>query len=145
MFCDDSKYYHFLNVFCRRNRGESRLIYKKLKRQLNRRKNKKYPKWPKTHAATRDALNDPKFAKEFGRTADGYDNFYSGSVVKEEHSFHVFVSPSVTNLIKYHMIGQRRHYLIDGTFAVVPREFAQLLIISIEFKNDVSLFYSIFE
>lgn len=124
-------------MFLRRHRGESRLKYKKHKKQLGRRKNKKYPKRTKTHAETRESLNDPKNFSEFGQTADKYDKFYAGSVVKDEHSFHVFVSPSVKSLIEKHMTNQPRHYLIDGTFKVIPREFAQLLVISIEFKNDV--------
>lgn len=123
----------------RRQRGTSRLKYRKLKRQLSRRKGKSYPKRSKNHAHIRDILQDPKNFKAFGQTADEYDKFYIGSVVKVQHAFHVFTSPSVINLIKNQMVNQPRNYLIDGTFRVVPREFAQLLVISIEYANDVSL------
>lgn len=127
--------------YFRRVRGESRLQFKKLKRQLNRRKGIKYPARPKTHDETREILQDPKISSEFGQTADKYDKFYIDSVVKEEHAFHLFASTSVVDLITKNMVDQPRHYLIDGTFKVMPRTFAQLLVISIEYKNDVCIFY----
>lgn len=130
---------YLTEIFLRRHRGTSRLKYKRLKKQLSRRKNKTYPKRSKNHAEIRDTLEDPKISLEFGQTADKYGKFYIGSVVKEEHAFHLFASPSVINLIENHMINQPRHYLIDGTFSVVPKEFAQLLVISIEYKNDVRI------
>lgn len=125
----------------RRRRGESRLKFKKLKSMLHRRKSIKYPKLPKTHAEACALLQDPKISTEFLQTADQNGKFYVGSEVKKEHSYHVFASYSVVELITKHMVGQPRRYLIDGTFKVVPRGFAQLLIIAIEYRNKVNELY----
>jgi len=109
---------------------------------LHRRKSIKYPKRPKTHQETRNVLQDPQIKIDFGQTVDKYGAFYIDSVVKDQHTFHVFASPSVVNLITNHMVGQPRNFLIDGTFTVIPKEFAQLVVISIEYKNDVRIIFA---
>ena len=99
---------------------------------LHRRKSIKYPKRPKTHQETRNVLQDPQIKIDFGQTVDKYGAFYIDSVVKDKHTFHVFASPSVVNLITNHMV----------TFTVIPKEFAQLVVISIEYKNDVRIIFA---
>lgn len=128
-------------ILFRRRRGESRLKFKKLKSMLHRRKSIKYPKLPKKHAEACALLQDQNISAEFLQTADQNGKFYVGSEVKKEHAYHVFASNSVVELITKHMVGQPRRYLIDGTFKVVPRGFAQLLIIAIEYRNKVNEFY----
>lgn len=79
----------------------------------------------------------------FGQTLDKQHKLYFGSVVKALFAFHVFVSFSVIDMIKKHITKdklEKRRYLIDGTFKVVPKKFNQLLIIAIEYKNDVRIF-----
>lgn len=127
-------------ILLRRRRGQSQLKFKRLKSMLHRRKSIKYPKLPKTHAEAYATLQNPTVSREIGQTADDFANFYVNSVSKEEHVFHVFASYSVIELIKKQMVGQPRRYLIDGTFKVIPREFAQLLVIAIEYKKKVGKF-----
>lgn len=129
-----------------------------MKRQLDRILRKKYPKLPKLekgedstdlHEKYQTLLDGNDIRKEFGSTLDKRHKLYFGSVVKTLFAFHVFVSFSVIDMIKKHISKeqlQKRRYLMDGTFKVVPKKCNQLLIIAIEYKNDVCkeavLFYS---
>lgn len=130
-----------------------------MKWQLEDIRTKQYPKQPKIekndgtfdiHKKYQNLLNAEDIRKEFGKTLDKRHKLYFGSVVKTMFAFHVFVSFSVIDMIKKHITAdkqQKRRYLIDGTFKVVPRKFNQLLIIAIEYKNDVRIicyfFYNI--
>lgn len=81
--------------------------------------------------------NDDIFA-EYGRTLDKRRPFYAGSVVKKNsYAFHVFASFGIIDMVKQHIPPNQRKFLLDGTFKIVPRRFRQLLIIAIEYKNDV--------
>lgn len=85
-------------------------------------------------------LDSKEIRAEFGGTLDKRHKLYFGSVVKALFAFHVFVSFSVIDMIREHVSKeqfQKRRYLIDGTFKIVPRKFNQLLVIAIEYKNDV--------
>lgn len=115
------------------------LDYHKIKRQLFRIKNQKYPPIPKTIKAMYEALEKPEVSKNFRLTLDKNNDLYVGSVVEENHSFVVFASHRIIEISKEFIPLQSRKYLIDGTFKIVPREFYQLLVISIEYKNDVSV------
>lgn len=84
-------------------------------------------------------MNDPKLLKDFGRTLDKTNKLYFGSVVKKAFTFHVFASMCIIKLIESCITKEKlkRKFLIDGTFRVVPRLYYQLLIITVEYKNDV--------
>lgn len=129
--------------FFRRTPGESKLRFKEVLRQLVRLKGKAYPERPKTNKGIQNTLNNEQIYADYGRTMNKYDAFYTGSVVKAEHSFHVFASQTTIRTIKEHIPPNRRFYLMDGTFKIVPRLCSQLLIISIEYKNDVRFCYNL--
>lgn len=94
---------------------------------------------PKTNTDVKTALKTPENFESYGRTLNKQHNFYVDSVINENFSFHVFASFAVINMIKEHIPPSRRNYLLDGTFQVAPSDlFSQLLILSIEYQNDVS-------
>lgn len=85
----------------------------------------------------------PNIYEEFGKTENKQHKFYVGSAIKRHYSFHVFASDSTINMIKEKIAPSDRKYLMDGTFRIVPRNMAQLLIISIQYGTNVSIFQEI--
>lgn len=87
-------------------------------------------------------FEDPDIMNEYGLSMNKQERFYAGSVVRALFAFHIFASFSTINFIKKYIAPGKRNYLLDGTFKIVPtpsKLFSQLLIISIEYKNDVSV------
>lgn len=89
--------------------------------------------------------NSREIRNKYGKTLDNQRPLYVDSVIKKrKYAFHLFASHATVNLIEEHIPPNQRKYLADGTFQVAPRRFSkkggQLLIISIEYKNDVSIF-----
>lgn len=80
----------------------------------------------------------PEIIEQYGQTLNKQHSFYVNSVVHENYAFHVFASFATIEIIKKHITPENRNYLLDGTFKIIPRGFSQLLIISLEYKNDVS-------
>lgn len=140
----------------RRKPGETQLDFEKVKDGLKKIRNQEYPKQPKVEhddgpekiQEKYQELLDQKYIREsFGKTLDKRHKLYFGSVVKALFAFHVFVSFAAIDFIKKHISKeqqQKRRYLIDGTFKVVPRKFNQLLIIAIEYQNDVRMIFYLF-
>lgn len=83
-------------------------------------------------------MMDPEIFAEYGLSMNRQHRFYMGSVIKKMFTFHVFASLAIINLIKDKIAPGERKYLIDGTFKIVPRQFSQLLIISIQYEDNVS-------
>lgn len=110
-----------------------------VERELYRLRDKEYPERPQTHEDIKVTLNDPKIFEDYGKTLNKQKPFYISSVVNKKYAFHMFASYAVMDLIKTHIPPKDRNYLMDGTFKIIPRGLNQLLIISIEYKNDVSL------
>lgn len=74
----------------------------------------------------------------YGYTMDNDAKLYIDTVVTSEYAFTVFASKFVIDFIKENIKPESRNYLIDATFDSIPKDFYQLLIISIEYQNDVS-------
>lgn len=100
-------------------------------------KNKKYPKTLKSVEGYKTMLENPENL-DFCFTQDNKDQLYVGTVIKKDFSYMVYASYKTIDMIEKHIGINQRRYLMDGTFRVVPRGFKQLLIICIEFQNDVS-------
>lgn len=128
-------------LFIRRTPGESNLKLKNIERQLYRIRDKEYPNRPKTDSEIRTTLKSAEIFEEYGKTLNKQHDFYVDSVVTEDYAFHVFASFAVINMIKEHIPPEQRTYLIDATFKIVPKSRNnQLLIVSIEYKNEVCHF-----
>lgn len=112
-----------------------------MKRNLNKIKNAKRPKIPQGPSELRLLFEKPEVIAKYGYTLDNSASFYVDTVVKPQFSFCVFKSNSIIGIIKENIDPTLRHYLIDGTFSCVPSGFYQVLIISIEYQNDVSLIF----
>lgn len=121
----------------RRNLGESKLRFTSVERELYRLRDKEYPNIPKTHEDIEKSFKDPEVFENYGKTLNKQHDFYVASLVQKKYAFHIFASFAVIGLIKNHIAPENRYYLMDGTFKIIPRELNQLLIISIEYKNDV--------
>lgn len=141
---------YIVNIFsiCRRkkrDKSKTRLKYNNLERKLNRLKNKKHPPIPRTLERTRDVFSVKKNRFKYGNNLDESKKLYIATIIDPTNpkcAFMIFASFNVIQIIeKYIERGQRR-YLLDGTFKVTPKLFYQLLIISIEYKNDVMEFYT---
>lgn len=128
---------YFKIYYLRRKPRESNLKFGKMKRELYRLRDKKYPKRPTSHSELQDSFKNPEVLNEYGRTLDDSNKLYVGSIVEENYSFHSFASLATIDLIQEHIPPEQRKYLIDGTFSIVPKMCYQLLIIAVEYKNDV--------
>lgn len=123
----------------RRPRDEPRKIsLKNIGRSLRRFKSKPYPTVPNTRLQLQQTLNSSAVIRDFGLNLDGTARLYVDTVLEKDYLFTVFASNDIINIIKQNIVPGKRKYLLDGTFKVVPKQFYQLLIIAIEFKNDVS-------
>lgn len=117
------------------------MILEEVERHLYRLRDKQYPDRPETHAEIQKMFQKPEIIDEYGYTMNRSERFYVGSVIRTLFAFHVFASFSTINFIKKHISADKRNYLLDGTFKIVPtpsKLFSQLLIICIEYNNDVS-------
>lgn len=124
--------------------------YKSVKFQLQKIRDRQYPKNPdkkkgdtslEVHKKYAVIMNEPNILEEFGRSLDKTQKLYFGSVLRKAYTFHVFASERIIENIIRHMSNRKKNYLMDGTFSIVPRLFYQLLIIAVEYKNDVSMKY----
>lgn len=110
-----------------------------MKRTIARRTSKKYPTNVKSAEAIANEFKNPKTFNEFGLNLRKTEPFYIGTVeTQAKFSFTVFASKQVMSLIDKH-IPEDRRYMMDGTFDVTPLGcYYQLLVIHIEYQNDVS-------
>lgn len=94
---------------------------------------------PRTSGEISDAFKNEAIYNEYGLNERKSEPFYIETVDKSpSYSFTLFASMQVVKMIQ-HFLPENRRYLMDGTFDVTPLGcYAQLLVIYIEFKNDVS-------
>lgn len=110
-----------------------------MERNLRRLKNNKYPMNPTTPEDIIEAYQNPTVFQEFGLDLRAKNRFYIDTVVtkKNDSSFTLFASFPIVEMIKEHISPKDRNYLLDGTFSVTPVGYYQLLIIYIEYMNDI--------
>lgn len=98
-----------------------------------------------THPTTDHTLNDIcekfkqiKIMEKYGYDSEGREKFYVGTEITTNYGFTVFKSQYVVNFIKAKIIPTSRRYMMDGTFDSLPKGFYQLIIIAVEYHNEVS-------
>lgn len=79
----------------------------------------------------------PEILQKYGFTYDHDAPLYVDTVVTPDYAFTIFKSQFVIDQIEEHIQPAERKYLMDGTFDRIPKEYYQLVIISVEYKNDV--------
>lgn len=111
-----------------------------MRQQLRNIKNEDVPKRPKTVEDIRQAFEDESVLKRYGYTLDNERRLYVETAVQIAHSFTIFASHAAIEFVKQKIPPGSRNFLLDGTFSIVPRSFYQLLSISVEYMNDVSIY-----
>lgn len=117
----------------------TQLDHNRIKQTLLRHKNKKYPKDPGTVNGIRETFLQEEIFKEYGSNLEGDEDFYIDIIVEEDFAFTIFASKFVIDFIEKNIAPSSRTYLMDGTFDSLPNAYYQLLVISIEYNNDVSI------
>lgn len=127
-------------VFSRREPGESKLQFKQLQRTASRVKSNRHPKAPRTITEIKNAFAKPEIYNKYALNLRQTRPFYIDTIDDGPKSaFTILASHQMIDLIEEHVAPEEKRYLMDGTFAVVPIGcYYQLLIIHLEFKNDVS-------
>lgn len=114
-----------------------------MERQLRRIKDAPYPKAPKTDVDIRKAFQDKRVMSDYGFNLNKTKPIYIDTVTNGNHCFCLFASLSTIKIIE-EKIPAGRNYSMDATFSIVPNGcFKQLLIIYIESRGDVNIFYFI--
>lgn len=131
---------YFSNIQCRRDDAlDSKLNFNSVEATINRLKSKKCPELPAEPEALKKAFEDPETLNKFGMNLINKDRLFLHGEVNENFSYQIFASIRTIDFIKRKIAAGQRRYLIDGTFKIVPKPFSQVLIISIEYRNNVSL------
>lgn len=118
-----------------RNTGTN-LKFQNVDRSLHRWKNDQHPKIPNSIQELQSAFEKPEIIDKYGSTYEGNGKFYINTILSPKCDFTVFASPFIMKFIEENI--KDRRYLMDGTFDSLPKGFYQMLIISIEYKDDVS-------
>lgn len=105
---------------------------------INRLKAKKYPVLPKTLQEVKNAFEKDSTVDSVGKTMTKQNRFYFDTKVGDGFAHQIYASMTTIKFIEDNIDVESRNYLMDGTFKIVPKPFKQCLIISIEYKNNVS-------
>lgn len=117
----------------------TQLDHRRIKQTLLRHKNKAYPKDPGTVEGIRETFLQEDILNDYGSNLEGAEDFYINTVVEKDFAFTMFASKFVIDFIEKNIEPSSRTYLMDGTFDSLPKAYYQLLVISIEYNNDVSI------
>lgn len=115
-----------------------------MKKTLERHKREPFPKIPPSIELFQSQFRNRDIVDKYAYTLDGDARFYIDTVIHmdvendEEHAFSMFASHYVIDFIEKYIPPASRNYLLDGTFDNLPLGFYQMLIVAIEYKNDVS-------
>lgn len=113
-----------------------------MERHLRRLKDQPYLKAPKTPIEITEAFKDDKVQSDYGYNLSNTEKLYINTVSAENTCFTLFASMDVVKMIETNIPPNQRQYSMDATFRIVPQgNFKQLLIIYIEFHNDVSEYF----
>lgn len=132
-------------MFVIRNPGVA-LDFFKYERTLQLIRSASFPKNPVTCDEISNAFQNENIMNSIGRSQHvAKEAFFNGVVQSEEYSFCVFSSKNIMNMIEKHIDVNRRHYLLDATFKVVPvGPFNQFLIFYINYIEKVKFSCSFF-
>lgn len=119
--------------------------FPKIERTLRKYKSQHMPKHPASCEEIEHQFKDPELMSSFGYTChDEPRIFYKGIYKCDTFSYCVFASDTIIGAIQQNIPVNRRHYLMDATFKIVPvGPFTQLLIIYIEFADEVSYSFNL--
>lgn len=128
-------------MLIRRELGESNLKFESLERNTRRYKDT-FPRMPKCPSHIIKAFADPQIYDKYALNLRKTHPFYIATVEHDEKTFFsIIVSHQIMQMIEENIPPKDRKYLIDGTFKVTPMGgFQQLMIIHIEYKNDVRFY-----
>lgn len=140
-YLNDAEYVlnkHFNDFILRIGFQNTNLNYGKIKKTLSRRKNQTYPNIPTTIESICTQFKDPKIMEKYGFNLENDAKFYVDTIIESDYAYTIFASKFVIDFVEENIEPKFRNYLMDGTFDSLPNGFYQLLIISIEYRNDVS-------
>lgn len=107
-----------------------------MKRNLRRILNADAPKFVKSAEEVAAAFENSNTMEKYGYNLRHTEVFYIATVINSSNSFSLFGSHEVIKMIEQY-IPENRNYLLDGTFDVAPAGYYQLLVIYVEYQNDV--------
>lgn len=116
----------------------TKLNYNQVKRTIARKKNKVYPRIPRSMQEFKTEFSKPSILHEYGNNLDNDARFYLDTEITDDYEFIVFYSAYVKNFIEEKIPVGSRNYLMDATFDSLPKGVYQLLIISLGYDNNVS-------
>lgn len=119
--------------------------YGNMRRQLFKIRQDKMPKNPNDVVDIIGNFKNEEILKEFGMSRYEKDkSFYLDSVITNDFSYTLFVSPTISKSIQSLSSSEPRNYIMDATFNVLPRSktLKQLLIIHFIHADHVSTRYT---
>lgn len=107
----------------------------------------KFAKSPNTVKEINEAFSQDNVLKEYGMTRHNEKRVFFKTAYEDDNTaFCIFASDTIIDLIKQNIDVDKRCYLMDATFKVVPynnSNFKQFLIIYVEYLGKVRIFFII--